>query len=187
MTESDIESVCFSEDRIAEIVHRLAEKIRYDFKSIVSPQHPLVLVGILKGSYIFLSDLSRALKDVPHVVDFMTVSSYHGCSSTNNVKILSDLRQTIEGKHTIVVEDIVDTGLTLQSLLNILKTRNPASLRLCTLLQKPYQKVADVTVDYYGQHIGPEFVVGYGLDYNELFRNLPYIGILKKEAIERYK
>ena len=138
-----------------------------------------ILVCILKGAYVFLADLTRCLS-IPHEVDFMAVSSYEGgTQSTGVVKIEKDLRSSITGRDVIVVEDIVDSGLTLSHLGELLSTRAPRSIRTCVLLDKKAARVTDVDVHYRGFEIPKEFVVGYGLDYEELYRNLPFIGVMK--------
>ena len=137
------------------------------------------LICILKGSVMFMSDLSKRIT-VPVTMDFMKVSSYgDGTQSSGRVKISKDLDETIEGKNVIVIEDIIDTGRTLAYLLEVLKLRNPKSLKLCTLLDKPDRRVTEVAVDYVGFQIPDEFVVGYGLDYAQKYRNLPYVGVVE--------
>lgn len=149
-------------------------------------KYPLV-VGILKGASVFMADLIRAIS-IDVQIDFMAVSSYGSSSkSTGVVRILKDLEQNIGGRHVLIVEDIVDTGLTLNYLLEILKARGPASIRVCTLLDKPSRREINVPVDYNGFSIPDEFVVGYGLDYSEKYRNLPEIYILKKEVYQGRK
>lgn len=136
----------------------------------------LVLVGLLRGSFIFMADLCRAI-DVSHEVDFMTASSYgSGTSSTRDVKILKDLDEDIRGKHVLIVEDIIDSGNTLSKVREILRLREPASLAICTLLDKPERREVDVKVEWVGFSIPDEFVVGYGIDYAQHYRHLPYIG-----------
>ena len=139
----------------------------------------LTVIGILKGSVLFMADLIRAIS-MPLAIDFMAVTSY-GASTTSsgNVRILKDLDSSITGRHLLIVEDIIDSGLTMQYLLNNLASRGAASLRVCTLLDKPERRLTDVRADYTGFAVPNEFVVGYGLDYAEHYRNLPYIGILK--------
>ena len=137
------------------------------------------LICILKGSIFFTCELAKRI-DLPVTLDFMSVSSYgDGTESTGRVKIVKDLDDNMEGKHVIVVEDIIDTGRTLSHLLEVLKVRKPASLKLCTLLDKPDRRVVDVKVDYCGFEIPDEFVVGYGLDFAQKYRNLPYIGVVE--------
>jgi hypoxanthine phosphoribosyltransferase len=137
---------------------------------------PLVLIGVLKGSFIFLADLIRAI-DLPVQVDFIGISSYQGTRSTGVVKITSDLTRPIEDKHVVLVEDIVDTGLTMKYLLDNLSTRLPASVKIAALLEKPTRAQVKVPIDYKGFVIGDEFVVGYGLDWDGKLRNLPYVGV----------
>jgi hypoxanthine phosphoribosyltransferase len=137
---------------------------------------PLVVVGVLKGSFIFLADLARAI-DLPVTVDFIGISSYQGTRSSGIVQITSDLTRPIEGKHVLLVEDIVDTGLSMRYLLDNLATRRPASVKVCALLEKPARAVVKVPIDYRGFEIGDEFVVGYGLDWDGKLRNLPFIGV----------
>jgi len=137
---------------------------------------PLVLIGVLKGSFIFLADLVRAI-DLPVMVDFIGISSYQGSRSTGVVQITSDLTRPIEGKHVLLVEDIVDTGLTMRYLLDNLGTRRPESVRIAALLEKPARAQVKIPIDYRGFVIGDDFVVGYGLDWDGKMRNLPYVGI----------
>ena len=141
----------------------------------------LLLICTLKGAYIFLGDLSRQLAR-PHAIDFMGVSSYgSGTSSTGAVQLIMDLKQDIAGRHVLIVEDIIDSGRTLDYLRRNLLARSPASLRICSLLNKPSRREVDVPVEYIGFDIPDEFVVGYGLDFDELYRNLPFIAVLKPE------
>ncbi|SFF96465.1 hypoxanthine phosphoribosyltransferase [Desulfotomaculum arcticum] len=173
----DVEKVLVSLEAIKQKISELGSVISSDYTG-----KNLLVVGILKGAMVFMSDLIRSLS-VDVQIDFMAVSSYGASSqSTGVVRILKDLEQTIEGKHVLIVEDIVDTGLTLNYLQEILKARGPASVRICTLLDKPSRREVDVAIDYNGFSIPDEFVVGYGLDYNEKYRNLPEIYILKKEV-----
>lgn len=175
--EQDILEVLFTEERLKARVAELGEQITRDFQG-KSP----VLVSILRGSYIFMADLTRSI-DLPCTVDFMSVSSYGtGTTSSGQVKILKDLSDPIEGKDLIIVEDILDSGNTLFYLRNVLRARKPASVSICTLLDKPDRRVKDITPDYSGFQIPDAFVVGYGLDYAEQYRNLPYIGILKPQV-----
>ncbi|AEF94612.1 hypoxanthine phosphoribosyltransferase [Desulfotomaculum nigrificans CO-1-SRB] len=171
-----VEKILLSEEQIKERVYQLGQEITKDYQD-----KDILVVGILKGAMIFLADLVRNI-EVPTFFDFMAVSSYGaGTVSSGAVRILKDLDKSIEGKHVIIVEDIVDTGLTLQYLVENMKARGPASLKICTLLDKPSRRKVDVTVDYNGFSIPDEFVVGYGLDFNERYRNLPYIAVLKPE------
>lgn len=172
--EQDIEKVLFTEEELKQRVKELGAEIGEDYKD-----KELVLITVLRGSYIFMADLSRAI-DRPCVIDFMSVSSYgKGTTSSGLVQITKDLSENIAGKDVIVVEDILDSGNTLSYLLQILEARKPASVRLCTLLDKPERRVKDIKADYCGFTIPDAFVVGYGLDYAEKYRNLPYVGILK--------
>ena len=143
-----------------------------------------MLIGVLKGSFIFLADLARRLT-VAHHVDFIALSSYNrGALSTGEVRLIMDTRASITGRHVLVVEDIMDTGYTLDYLLRTLGARQPASLRTCVLLSKPERHKVKVEIDYLGFEIPDEWVVGYGLDYADRFRTLPYIGALKREMCE---
>ena len=164
-----------SEEQIAKKVVELAKRIEKDFEG-----EELLVVGILKGASIFVSDLIRKINlDVN--IDFMSVSSYgNGTQSSGIVKILKDLDVNIEGKNVLIVEDIIDSGLTLSNLVETLKTRNPKSLKLCTLLDKPQRRVVDIHVDYVGFVIEDKFIVGYGIDWGEKYRNLPYIGVVEE-------
>jgi len=174
----DIERVIISEAEIQTQVSELAAQISTDY----ADDGQLVIVGILKGAFIFLADLTRRLT-VPHRVDFMALSSYgQTATTTGAVRIIMDLRVNVEDRHVLVVEDIIDSGFTLHYLLNVLQARNPASLRSCVLLSKPDRRQVDVTVDYLGFEIPDVWVVGYGLDYAEIHRTLPYIGALKPEV-----
>jgi hypoxanthine phosphoribosyltransferase len=157
-------------DRLAE----LGKEISEDYEG-----EEILLVGILKGSVVFLADLMRQIK-VPLQIDFMAVSSYgKSTHSSGVVRILKDLDADIEGRHVLIVEDIVDTGLTLSYLVENLLSRKPASLKICTFLDKPERRQTQIIPDYNGYEIPDEFVVGYGLDYNEKYRNLPYIGVVE--------
>jgi hypoxanthine phosphoribosyltransferase len=138
----------------------------------------LLLVSVLKGSIIFMADLVRAIT-IPHEIDFMAISSYGGGTTSGAVRIMKDLNVNLEGRNVVVVEDIIDSGNTLNYLVRRLRERQPASLRIMTLLDKPERREVDIAVDWVGFSIPNEFVVGYGLDYDEVYRNLPYIGVLK--------
>lgn len=175
--ENDIERVLLTEEELQKRVREMAAQITEDYAG-----QEIVLICILRGSYIFMADLSRYI-DRPCTVDFMAVSSYgKGSVSSGQVQITKDLSENIEGKHIIVVEDILDSGNTLYYLLQLLQARKPASIRLCTLLDKPERRVRDVKADYVGFTIPDAFVVGYGLDWAEKYRNIPFIGILKPEV-----
>lgn len=180
--ENDVQRVLISEEQIHEAVVRIAGEIENDFKD---SDKKLLLICILKGSLLFMSDLMKQIK-LPLDVDFMKVSSYgSGTTSTGQVKIRCDLdTDSLEEYNVIVVEDIVDTGHTLANLLIHLKDRGAQTVKLCTLLDKPSRRTIDVKIDYKGFTIENEFVIGYGLDFDEKYRNLPYVGVLKKEMYE---
>jgi len=164
----------FTADRIARRVKELGTQIERDYEG-----KELVLLGVLKGSYIFISDLARAI-DLPLSIDFIGLSSYgEATESSGIVKITSDLTRPIERKHVVIVEDIVDTGLTMRYLLDNMATRRPASVKLCTLLHKPSRVRTRIPIDYLGFEIEDRFVVGYGLDANDKYRNVPFIGVLR--------
>ncbi|MGM9542928.1 MAG: hypoxanthine phosphoribosyltransferase [Candidatus Limivicinus sp.] len=171
----DIERILISEEEIQKKVAEMGKKISEDFRD----KDPL-FVGVLKGCFIFMADLMRYV-DIRCSMDFMAVSSYSGTSSTGAVKINKDLSEDIEGRHVIIVEDILDSGVTLSYLKQYLMVRKPASISIATLMDKPARRKADVYADYSCFEIPDAFVVGYGLDYNERYRNLPYIGVLKPE------
>ncbi|MEW6660982.1 MAG: hypoxanthine phosphoribosyltransferase [Bacillota bacterium] len=173
----DIQEVLINQQQIIEKVKELGLQISKDYQG-----KELIVVGILKGAIIFFSDLIRSI-EVPLTLDFMAVSSYGaGTNSSGAVRILKDLERSVEGKHLLVVEDIVDTGLTLKYLLDNLKARGPASIKTCTFLDKPARRLIPVQPDYNGFTIPDRFVVGYGLDFNEQYRHLPYVAVLKPEA-----
>ncbi len=177
---SAIDRVLISSDEIQRRIKELAEAITEDYEG----KEP-IFIGVLKGAIMFMSDL---LKNIPFhvVVDFMAVSSYGSSTETSGiVKIVKDLDMDIKGRHVLVVEDIIDSGLTLHYLLGILASRSPASLQVCTLLNKPARRKIEVPVAYIGFNIAPEFVVGYGLDFAERYRNLPDICVLKSEAYRK--
>ena len=171
----DIERILISEEEIQKKVAEMGKKISQDFRD----KDPL-FVGVLKGCFIFMADLMRYV-DIRCSMDFMAVSSYSGTSSTGAVKINKDLSEDIEGRHVIIVEDILDSGVTLSYLKQYLMVRKPASISIATLMDKPARRKADVYADYSCFEIPDAFVVGYGLDYHERYRNLPYIGVLKPE------
>ncbi|MGL9750744.1 MAG: hypoxanthine phosphoribosyltransferase [Symbiopectobacterium sp.] len=165
--------VMIAEEDVRARVSALGQEISQHYRGSDSD---LVLVGLLRGSFVFMADLCRAI-DVSHEVDFMTASSYgSGTSSTRDVKILKDLDEDIRGKHVLIVEDIIDSGNTLSKVREILRLREPASLAICTLLDKPERREVDVKVEWVGFSIPDEFVVGYGIDYAQHYRHLPYIG-----------
>jgi len=172
----DIQEVLFSENELAVRVKELGMQLTRDYAG-----QEILMIGVLRGAIIFMADLARAIQ-LPVAFDFMAVSSY-GASTTSTgvVRILKDLDEAVEGKHVLIVEDIIDSGLTLNYLLENLKSRNPRSIKICTLLNKPERRKSNVPVDYNGFIIPDHFVVGYGLDYAGKYRNLPFIGILKKK------
>lgn len=174
--KNDVERILYTEEELRNCVRRLGEQISRDYAG-----KEIFAIGILKGAVIFFADLVRAI-DVPVHLDFMAASSYGASTkSSGTVKILKDLDYSIEGKHVLIVEDIVDSGLTLNYLLTNIQQRKPASVKLCALLSKPQRRKVDVAVDYCGYTVPDDFLVGYGLDYAEKYRNLPFIGILKPE------
>lgn len=178
--KQEIEKVLFSEEQLKSAVKKIAGEINRDYEG----KEP-VLIGILKGSVVFMADLMREIR-VDCTTDFMSVSSYGGGTETSgSVRIRKDLDRSITGKDVIVIEDILDSGTTLSHLLEILEVRRPNSLKLCVLLDKPERRVTPVKYDYVGLTVPDEFIVGYGLDYDEKYRNLPYIGVLKREVYEK--
>lgn len=179
----DIKSVLLSEDKIKAKTAELAEQIAADFRD-GGPEQDLLLITVLKGAVLFVTDLARAIP-VPTQLEFMAVSSYGSSTSSSGVvRILKDLDRDINDRDVLIVEDIVDSGLTLSWLLRNLATRRPRSLKVCTLLRKPDAVRADVEIEYVGFDIPNEFVVGYGLDYAERYRDLPYIGTLEPRVYE---
>ena len=173
--EKDIQSVLLSEEEIQREVAKIGAQISKDFAG----KEP-IFVGVLNGCFIFMADLMRYVT-INCSMDFMAVSSYSGTTSTGAVKINKDLSEDIEGRHIILVEDILDSGVTLNYLKNYLMVRRPASITIATLMDKPARRKADIYADYSCFEIPDAFVVGYGLDYNEKYRNLPYIGVLKPQ------
>ena len=175
--EPDIEAVLITEERIQSKLRELAERITADYAG-----SDLLLVGVLKGAFVLMADLSRHIR-MPLEFDFMAVSSYGAATQTSGVvRILKDLDHEITGRHVLLVEDIVDSGLTLNYLLKNLRTRKPASLEVCALLQKPEAQQVPLDIKYHGFDIPAVFVVGYGLDYSERYRNLPFVGTLRPEV-----
>lgn len=176
----DVERILVSEEEIAQTVKRIATDINCDIGD-----EPLLVIVILKGSTPFAMDLIKKL-EMPVEIDFMQVSSY-GKSTVSDgfIKVKRDIEQDITGKNVLLVEDIIDSGNTLNKLKTLFESRNAKSVRICTLLDKPSRRVVDVKVDYTGIEIPDEFAIGYGLDYNELYRNLPYIGVLKRSVYEK--
>lgn len=178
--EDDVASVMIDEAQLRNRVRELAAEIEADY----ADQEDLLLICVLKGGYMFLADLSRNLQR-PHELDFMGISSYGaGTTSSGAVQIIMDLKAPINDRNVLIVEDIIDSGRTLDYMRRNLLARGPASLRICSLLSKPARREVDVTVDYTGFEIPDEFVVGYGLDFAEEYRNLPYIAVLKPAVFE---
>ena len=175
----DVETILLDEDVLANRIHELGEEISKDFAG-----EEVMLVGILKGASVFLSDLIRQIS-LPAYIDYMVVSSYGNSAETSGVvRIIKDLEDNIEGKNIIIVEDIVDTGLTLAYLRQNLLSRHPKALKICTLLDKPARREKEINIDYKGFEVPDEFIIGYGIDYAEKYRNLPFVGILKREVYE---
>ncbi|CDZ75208.1 hypoxanthine phosphoribosyltransferase [Peptoniphilus sp. ING2-D1G] len=168
---SDIKEVLYTKEDLDNKCSELAERISEDYDG------EIVAIGILKGAIPFMIDLVRKIKNSV-VIDFMDVKSYEGTTTTGEVRILKDLSIKIEGKDVLIIEDIIDTGLTLSYLIEVLKSRGAKSLNVCTLLTKPARRKKEINVKYVGFEIEDNFVIGYGMDYNERYRNLPYIGIL---------
>lgn len=176
----DIRAVLVSEQQLKDKVAQLGAQISQDYAG-----KDLVLVSILKGAVVFMADLMRAVT-IPCSIDFMVVSSYGaGTTTTGLVKIIKDLDSDLSGKDVLIVEDILDTGVTLSNLVPMLKMRDPNSVRSCAILDKPSRRRADIQADYIGFQVPDEFVVGYGLDYDEKYRNLPYVGVLKPSVYEK--
>ncbi|HBQ61935.1 MAG TPA: hypoxanthine phosphoribosyltransferase [Trichococcus sp.] len=179
MLHPDIEEILYSEEEISAVVKDLGAQLTKEYEG----KNPLV-IGVLKGAVMFMTDLSRAM-DCDLELDFMDVSSYGaGMESSGDVKILKDLDTTVDGRDLLIVEDIIDTGRTLSYLIEIFKYRKAKSIKVVTLMDKKERREVDLEADYIGINVPNEFVVGYGLDFNEKYRNLPYIGILKTEVYE---
>lgn len=177
LLDKDMQEVLYSEEQLKARVAELGKQISEDYAG-----QEVMLLSVLRGAFVFMADLARAI-DLPMTLDFMAVSSYgKGTSSSGQVQITKDLTEDISGRHVLIVEDILDSGNTLHYLLKILEQRHPASMKVCTLLDKPDRRVKPVHVDYTGFTIPDAFVVGYGMDYAEKYRNLPYLGILKPEV-----
>lgn len=178
--QNDIEKILVAEEELVKFNAKLGGQITQDYKG-----KEVLVVGILKGSTIFMSDLIRQI-DLPLQIDYMVVSSYGSATESSGVvRIVKDLQHSIENKHVLIVEDIVDTGLTLAYIKEILKGRDPASVKICTLLDKPARRKKDVRLDYVGTEVPDEFIVGYGIDYAEYYRNLPYVASLKRSVYEK--
>ena len=175
----DIEKILINETELKDKVVDLGNQISDDYKGL-SP----VFITVLRGSIIFLCDLIREVK-IPISLDFLSVSSYSGQTHTGVVRIIKDLDENIENRHVVLIEDIIDTGLTLNYIVGMLRDRKPASIKVCALLDKKVRRIIDIPIDYKGFEIPDEFVVGYGMDYNQQYRNLPFIGILKEEILNQ--
>ena len=173
--------VMLTENEVNARIKAIGEQISRDYEG-----KDLLLVSILKGSVVFMADIMRAIK-IPSAIDFMVVSSYGGANTTTTglVKIIKDLDSDLSGKDVLIVEDILDTGVTLSKLVPMLKMRRPNSVKICAILDKPERRKADIHADYLGFQVPDEFVVGYGLDYDEKYRNLPYVGVLKPEVYSK--
>ena len=177
--EQDVAYTLVSEEEIKTIVADLAARISEDYEG-----KNLFIIPVLKGSFVFAADLVRALS-IPSKIDFLSVSSYGaGTKTSGNVRIMKDISCTLEDKDVLIVEDILDSGVTLSFLCEMFKTRKPKSLKVCTLFDKPERRRVEITHDYVGRSVPDEFIVGYGLDYDERDRNLPFVGVLKPEIYE---
>lgn len=175
MPDIGISRKLIDEEEIAEIVKKLGEEITACYQQ---GGGELIVVGLLRGSFVFMADLVRKIH-YPLVVDFMAVSSYgDGTESSGDVKIVMDLDESVEGKHVLLVEDIIDTGNTFKKVIRMIKNRNPKTLKVCTFLSKPSRRKYEIKIDFCGKEIADEFVCGYGLDYAQKYRNLPYVGVL---------
>lgn len=174
---NDIQQILISEDQIKNRIRELGQELSRDYAG----KDPVV-IGVLKGVVVFYSDMIRAM-DVPCQMDFMWITSYNGTESTGNMVIRKDISTDLKGRHVLILEDIFDTGRSLDFTYRYLLEKEPASLKICTLLDKPSRRLPDITLeaDYVGFEVPNAFVVGYGLDFNEFYRNLPYIGVLKPE------
>ena len=173
--ENGISKILIEEKQINEKVKELAKRISDDYRK---KENVPCLIGLLKGSFIFIADLSRYI-DIPIEIDFMIVSSYGNNQIGSEIKILKDIDVQLSGRDVIIVEDIIDTGYTLEKICEVLKTRNIASLKICALLNKPSRRKVNINIDYNGFNIEDEFVVGYGIDYAQKYRNLNYIGVVE--------
>lgn len=177
--KKDLASVMFDEAALKDICHKLGQELTEEYAG-----KDLLVVGILKGSVVFFADLIREL-NMPLDIEFMIASSYgNGTESSGKVNIKKDVGVDIKGRHVLLVEDIIDSGLTMSALMEELQKREPASLKLCALLSKPSRRQVEVKIDYLGSEVPDEFLVGYGLDYAEKYRNMPVIGVLKREIYE---
>lgn len=177
---NDIERVLYSEEDIRSAVARLGKQLTADYQE----KRPVV-ISVLKGASLFTVDIIRKM-DVYLDLDFINISSYHGgTQSSGKIDLLSDLKEDVAGRNVLIVEDIIDTGRSLKYLKELLADRHAADVRVCSLLDKPEGRLVDVSVDYVGFNVPNEFVVGYGLDYEELYRNLPYVGVLKPSVYQK--
>jgi hypoxanthine phosphoribosyltransferase len=175
MPDTGVTKILIREEEIEQIVAELGREITQHYRESGGE---LIVVGLLRGSFVFMADLIRKIH-YPLVVDFMAVSSYgDGTVSTGDVKIVMDLDESVEGRHVLLVEDIIDTGSTFQKIIRMLENRNPLSLRVCTFLSKPSRRKFEIPIDFCGRDIPDEFVCGYGLDFAQKYRNLPYVGVL---------
>jgi hypoxanthine phosphoribosyltransferase len=175
---ADVSEILLNEEQIRAKVLELGRRISDDYAG-----RELTLVSVLKGSLPFMADLMRSIT-IPVQIDLMEVSSYGGAATESSglVRILKDLSSSIDGRHVLIVEDIIDTGLTLNYLVRYLRGKNPASLKICTLLDKPARRIVEIAIDYRGFEIPDQFVIGYGLDYGEVYRNLRFVGVLRPEV-----
>jgi hypoxanthine phosphoribosyltransferase len=177
---NDFDEILFTEDEIEQKVREIGSELTEKYRG-----KDVILIGVLRGCIAFISDLMREI-EFPVEIDFLAVSSYGQTSESSGVvRVLKDLNEDIEDRHVILVEDIVDSGLTLNYLMGYLKARNPASIDTCVLLDKPYRREVEVDVDYTGFEVPDKFLVGYGLDYAQKYRNLPYVATIKDEVVER--
>ena len=176
----DVERILITSEDIGARVRELGQQITNDYAG-----QEILMIGVLRGAVIFMADLARSIKR-PMDIDFMAITSYGlSTNSSGVVRIIKDLDEVVEGRHILIIEDIIDSGLTLNYLVDNIKSRKPASVRICTLLSKPDRRKVNVTVDYNGFIIPDHFVVGYGLDYAGKYRNLPFIGVLKPEIYQK--
>ena len=176
----DVERILITSEEIGARVRELGQQITNDYAG-----QEILMIGVLRGAVIFMADLARSIKR-PMDIDFMAISSYGlSTNSSGVVRVIKDLDEVVEGRHVLIIEDIIDSGLTLNYLVDNIKSRKPASVRICTLLSKPDRRKVNVTVDYNGFIIPDHFVVGYGLDYAGKYRNLPFIGVLKPEIYQK--
>ena len=176
MIKDDLKKILVTEEQIAQRCKELGRQLDHDY----ADRHDVLFVGILKGSIPFMAELIKRVS-IDIQIDFMAVSSYSGTESLGDIKIIKDLEQSIQGRDLVLVEDIVDTGVTINSLKTLLYNKGANDVKVVTLLDKPSRRQVDITADYIGFEVENEFVVGFGLDYNQRYRNLPYVGVLKEE------